>query len=312
MINKLKMEKEGDDINLLEHFYICAVDMISAATTEVDIDIDDEKNREYVRAVIAGADLIAYRMIQAQYHIEWIYRWSKLYKIEQTAFGIADEFLARIIKMKKDLFDPDADAEEEKREELAKLQNKEFEQKPKTVINQLFRFWAKGTIGYKDVRDELDVMLYTGSDTSTHLASYTILMLAMHQDVQQKVVNELRKNFTVPSGTMIGVPFIRMNRDPVAFGPNPELFNPDNFLPERVSKRHPYQYMPFSCGPRNCIGMIYGLFSVRTIVAMMMMNFKISTRMKFQDIKVVYNITLRITNENLVNLTPRHDFWRKT
>lgn len=111
---------------------------------------------------------------------------------------------------------------------------------------------------------------------------------------------------------MIGVPFIRMNRDPVAFGPNPELFNPDNFLPERVAKRHPYQYMPFSCGPRNCIGMIYGLFSVRTIVAMMMMNFKISTRMKFRDIKVVYNITLRITNENLVNLTPRHDFWRKT
>lgn len=212
------MEKEGDDINLLEHFYICAVDMISgklgnlnnlqarhgvyqmllpstAATTEVDIDIDDEKNREYVRAVIAGADLIAYRMIQAQYHIEWIYRWSKLYKIEQAAFGIADEFLARIIKMKKDLFDPDADAEEEKREELAKLQNKEFEQKPKTVINQLFRFWAKGVIGYKDVRDELDVMLYTGSDTSTHLASYTILMLAMHQDVQQKVVNELRSIF---------------------------------------------------------------------------------------------------------------------
>uniref|UniRef100_A0A1B0CKF6 Cytochrome n=1 Tax=Lutzomyia longipalpis TaxID=7200 RepID=A0A1B0CKF6_LUTLO len=358
MIDKLKNEKEGVDINLLEHFYTCAVDMITSATTEVDIDIDDERNREYIRAVIAGADTIAYRMIQPHYHFDCIYGWSKLYKIEQAAFKVADEFLARIIKLKKDLFDSKADAEEEKREEMAKLRNAEFEQKPKSVINQLFRFWSKGTIGYQDVRDELDIMLYTGSDTSTHLASYTVLMLAMHQDIQEKVVEELKrvfvdpsipidydsikqltyldmviketlrlypvipyigrnttkdiklKNLTVPSGTMIGIPLMKNNRDPIAFGPNPNLFDPDNFLPERVAKRHPYQYLPFSGGPRNCIGMIYGLFSVRTIVASMMMNFKVKTALRFEDIKLVYNISLRITNENLVKIEPRN-FWTK-
>lgn len=119
----------------------------------------------------------------------------------------------------------------------------------------------------------------------------------------------LTENLTVPSGTMIGIPIMRNNRDPVAFGPNPNLFDPDNFLPEKVAKRHPYQYMPFSCGPRNCIGMIYGLYSVRTIVATMLMNFKVSTSLRFEDIKLVYNIALRITNENLVKLEHRHDFW---
>ncbi|GAB0088656.1 hypothetical protein DMENIID0001_031190 [Sergentomyia squamirostris] len=357
MIEKLKNEKEGTDVNLIDHIYMCAVSMISAATTEVDIDTEDAKNKDYIRAVIAGADLIAYRFIQAQYHIDWIYKFSTLYKLEQKVFKVVDEFLMRIMKSKNDLFDPQAAVDEEKREELAQQQDMEPEQKPKTVINQLYRFWSKGTIGFQDVRDELDIMLYTGSDTSTHLASYTILMLAMHQEVQDKVVEELKKvfldekvpvdydsikqltyldmvvketlrlypvipyigrsttkdiklkNLTVPAGTMIGVPLMKNNRDPVAFGPNPDLFNPDNFLPERVAQRHPYQYMPFSCGPRNCIGMTYGLYSVRTIVAMIIKNFKVTTTLRFEDIKLVYNISLRITNDNIVRLENRRDFW---
>lgn len=36
--------------------------------------------------------------------------------------------------------------------------------------------------------------------------------------------------------------------------PNPLTWNVDNFSPENVSSRHKSSFLPFSTGPRGCIG----------------------------------------------------------
>lgn len=66
-------------------------------------------------------------------------------------------------------------------------------------------------------------------------------------------------DITLPSGYFIpkGVTFLihlyDLHHNPDIY-PNPEKFDPDRFLPENCVNRHPFAYLPFSGGPRNCIG----------------------------------------------------------
>lgn len=57
----------------------------------------------------------------------------------------------------------------------------------------------------------------------------------------------------VPAGATIVIGTFKLHRREDTF-PEPEKFNPDNFLPERSANRHYYAFVPFSAGPRSCVG----------------------------------------------------------
>lgn len=49
-----------------------------------------------------------------------------------------------------------------------------------------------------------------------------------------------------------------IHRDKAVFGEDPEEFRPERFESEALIGRNPFAYVPFSAGPRNCIGMELG------------------------------------------------------
>lgn len=57
----------------------------------------------------------------------------------------------------------------------------------------------------------------------------------------------------VPAGCTVIVATVKLHRNEDIY-PNPTVFNPDNFLPEKSANRHYYAFVPFSAGPRSCVG----------------------------------------------------------
>lgn len=95
----------------------------------------------------------------------------------------------------------------------------------------------------------------------------------IHEDMTFKASG---KEYTVPSGTIVYVFIYMLHRDPDVF-PNPETFDPDRFLPENSLRRNPFAYVPFSAGPRNCIGQRFALSELKIVLAFMLRNFRIES-----------------------------------
>uniref|UniRef100_A0A0A9WE93 Cytochrome P450 6k1 n=1 Tax=Lygus hesperus TaxID=30085 RepID=A0A0A9WE93_LYGHE len=78
----------------------------------------------------------------------------------------------------------------------------------------------------------------------------------------------------IPVGGRVAIPCAGIHMDP-KFYPEPDKFIPERFSPEEKAKRHPYVYMPFGLGPRNCIGMRFAQMSVKIIMVHVLKNFLI-------------------------------------
>ena len=78
----------------------------------------------------------------------------------------------------------------------------------------------------------------------------------------------------IPEGMDIIVDSDILHRDP-RYWTDPNKFIPERFLPENSAGRDPYAFLPFSAGPRNCIGKTFGIMEDKIILATIIHAFKV-------------------------------------
>lgn len=209
----------------------------------------------------------------------------------------------------------------------------------------------------KEIKEEVDTIMFEGHDTTAAGSSFVLCLLGIHQDVQQRVMDELSEifqgtdrpctfadtlemkylerviletlrlfppvpaiarllkedvqlvtnNYILPKGCTVIIPPYKVHRLPEYY-PNPEKFDPDNFLPKRTSEKHFYSFIPFSAGPRSCVGRKYALIELKVLISTILRNYKILSDLKEEDFKLRVDIILKRSDGFRIKIEPRDKF----
>jgi cytochrome P450 len=80
--------------------------------------------------------------------------------------------------------------------------------------------------------------------------------------------------YQIPAQSVIMISPYVTHRLPT-FWENPEDFDPERFVPERVAARPRYAYIPFGGGPRQCIGDIFAMTEIQLVVAIIAQQYRL-------------------------------------
>ena len=347
--------------NLLSLITLCTLDTICETAMGTSVKAQENES-EYVKCLHQVSELNVFRLTRPWLYPDFIFYLTTYGRRMKRCLREMHKFTRSVIKERKEEWitnnahllqkvsksgstteqqDFDVDAFNGGRKRLAFLDL------------LLYQHLVNCTLSLDDVREEVDTFMFAGHDTTAMAISWTLYLLGLHQDVQQKVRQEvdqifdeeeedvdaennetlvvteemmkkmkyldcvlkevqriyptapfiarqvtqdtLINGFLVPEGTTAAIMTFLVHRDPAVFE-NPEKFDPDRFLPENCVGRHPFAFIPFSAGPRNCIGQKFAMMEQKIVMSTFLRNFKVTSVDPRDKMVVVGEMVLRPRN----------------
>uniref|UniRef100_A0A481CNL1 Phylloquinone omega-hydroxylase CYP4F2 n=1 Tax=Sus scrofa TaxID=9823 RepID=A0A481CNL1_PIG len=78
----------------------------------------------------------------------------------------------------------------------------------------------------------------------------------------------------IPKGVICLISIFGTHHNPSVW-PDPEVYDPFRFDPENIKGRSPLAFIPFSAGPRNCIGQTFAMTEMKVVLALTLLRFRV-------------------------------------
>uniref|UniRef100_A0A1A9VMJ6 Cytochrome P450 n=1 Tax=Glossina austeni TaxID=7395 RepID=A0A1A9VMJ6_GLOAU len=141
---------------------------------------------------------------------------------------------------------------------------------------------------------------YLGCVIKETLRMYPSVPVVTRRCTKDTVLNGL----FLPTNTQIFIHIYDIMRDSKHF-PEPSVFKPERFLAENTLDMHPFAFVPFSAGSRNCIGQKFAMLEIKAALVAILRTYRVLPIMQTKDLILQYGITLKTNQKLFVKLEPR-------
>ncbi len=136
--------------------------------------------------------------------------------------------------------------------------------------------------------ETVEKMTYLDAFLKEVLRFYSPAGLIVRHNVQEETYGDT----IIPANTRITVPIYLVHRSP-RYWKNPDVFEPERWLGEELPYNHSYAFLPFSHGPRNCIGYRFATMEAKLIMASILQQVRFELIPELRDCK--FTLTSYIT-----------------
>ncbi|XP_026988602.1 cytochrome P450 4F3 [Tachysurus fulvidraco] len=145
--------------------------------------------------------------------------------------------------------------------------NQDFQDRCRSEINDLL----EGRDTDEIVWEDLSKLTFTTMCIKESLRLHSPV-LALTRYYSQGI--NLPEGRTVPEETICLISIYGIHHNPDVW-PNPKVYDPMRFDPDNQKQRNPYDFVPFSAGPRNCIGQNFAMAEIRVVLALTLRRFRL-------------------------------------
>lgn len=302
MIDKLKEKSNGEPFDIYPFVTLLTLDIICETAMGIKQNAQLQNSSEYVKAVETMCRIIEMQMFSIWKKNKFLFKFTEDFELRKQTLEILHGQTNRVIELRKRAF-KDLNINSLVNAEKS---NENGVKKRLAFLDILLLAQMEGAnLSDTDIREEVDTFMFEGHDTTSSALSFTIFLLSQHKAEQEKafeesiafegkenenmkyleavikealrlypsvpfysrqVLEEIQlRHIKLPKGVNVAVMAYLMHRDGRYF-PEPNRFNPERFLVEPNSSC-PYAFVPFSAGPRNCIGQKFAMLEVKCVLA---------------------------------------------
>lgn len=376
-----RMEKEvGKVFDIHDYMSETTVDILLETAMGHKRMGDNDEGFKYAMAVMKMCDILHARHLKAYLRFDSVFNLTNVKKQQEKLLSTIHGLTKRVIKEKKALYEknlsegnvptpslaeiiaddyvkkPPPKKVEGLRDDLDEIDENDVGEKRRLAFLDLMIEAAKNGANLNDdeIKEEVDTIMFEGHDTTAAGSSFTLCLMAIHQDVQARVYQELKtifgdsprectfadtlemkylervileslrmyppvpiiarkinedvqlasENYVLPAGCTVVIGTLKVHRREDIY-PNPDVFDPDNFLPERTQNRHYYSFIPFSAGPRSCVGRKYAMIKLKILISTILRNYKVKSNLKESDFRLQGDIILKRSDGFRIEIEPR-------